>query len=108
GPGGEQREDDPWPGDRHAGAVDRPALPRLQLAAGRGVLAPEAAEGPQEAARVLSAYSAGQPQGLDDAVGHGVGEAFLERVERVAEPAAGAVVVGEAAERFAPRGGGAA
>ena len=67
--------------DREPCAIDGPALPGLDLAAGPGVFTQRLTEAAQQAADVGAADVAGEPQRLDDAVGNGVGELVGEPVE---------------------------
>ena len=56
-------------------------------------------ERPQQPAEVAAADLAGDPQRLDEAVAHRVGQPLLEPVEALVEPARRAVVLGEGARR---------
>ena len=83
--------------------VDRPALPRLELGPGAGVVAQVAGEVAQQPAEVAAAHLAGDPEPLDHAVADRVGQPFLEQVEGVLEPPGDLVVAGEGAERLPQR-----
>ena len=98
-----QQEHDPRRGDREAGAVDGPGLSRLELGAGAGVVAQEPGEVAQQPPEVTAADLAGDAQALDDPVADRVGEALLEAVEALPEPAGDLVVERELGERH-PQG----
>src|SRR5690606_40450320 len=95
------REHDPRCPGGEPRSPDGPALPRLELSAGAGVVPQELRERAQETAKVGAADVARDAQGLDDPIGDRVGEASLEQVEALGEPARRAVVLGEAGEGLA-------